>query len=83
MLVPKVVGAAVYAACMAKFSGLFTAEGVVNPEAVKSWDRQSQIAQVIAEVIVAQILATGQVAPGIVTAGSPATQTSTTPGKII
>jgi aspartate aminotransferase-like enzyme len=58
------------------------------PEGVKADPSSHQklaaaIAQGVTTVMVTALTTQAQVMPGIVTAGSPATQTSTTPGKIV
>ena len=54
----------------------------VNPQAAASHKRLAAAISEIAKVIIEEILTNGQVAPGIITAGSPTTQTSTSVGKL-
>ncbi len=77
--ISKIVETKVYAALEKEFA----AEGKVNKEAKKSWKRQAKVAGIIAKAIIEEIKKTGQVASGIPTAGSPASQMTTLPGKII
>jgi hypothetical protein len=61
----------------------FEEEGKKNKEAKKAWKRQAKVISEIALDIVDFLMMDVQVAPGIPTAGSPAAQATTAPGKLM
>lgn len=61
----------------------FAKEAKDNPEADEAWKRQAKVIADIALDIVAFLQTDVQVAPGIPTAGSPASQSTVAPGKLM
>lgn len=68
------------AALLAGFTRVFPKEFAADPT---SYKKQADAISDIAMVLVKTIVADALVLPGIATAGSPAAQTSVSPGKIL
>lgn len=68
------------AAVLAALTSEFSKEASADP---KSHQKLAKAISAIADVIVLALTVDAQVAPGIPTAGSPAAQVTTGPGKII
>lgn len=82
-LVPSVMKKQMEAAIFAGLTREFKEEIAQNPEATKGHKKLASAISDIAMVIIEQFLSSAEVAPGIATAGSPASQTSVSPGKIM
>jgi primase-polymerase (primpol)-like protein len=82
LVIPKIkkqVEAAVMAAYQREFGDFAT----TSKSARSSWKKNAKIAADIAEVIIKAITTDAEVAPGIPTAGGPAAQATSAPGKIV
>lgn len=81
-LVAPVIQAKLQVEIMSELTKSFSA-GADGPSVPSSHKKLAEaIAAAVAKVIVAELTTNAQVLPGIGTAGSPAAQTSVTPGKI-
>lgn len=74
--IKKDIEAAVYAALMSEFSKEASADS-------KSHQKMAKAISAIADVLFLVLTVDAQVAPGIPTAGSPAAQVTTAPGKLM
>jgi hypothetical protein len=82
-MVPTVIGKLVEAAVIAELTSQFGEIQATNETVMAQWVKQAKVHGAAAEALIKAILAMGQVAPGIATAGGPAAQVSVSPGKII
>lgn len=73
----------IYNGLKAQFSPATSQGTNYTPVADEHWQKMAEAISGIAADIVLEITQNAQVAPGIPTAGSPASQTSVAPGKII
>jgi hypothetical protein len=76
--IAKIVEDKVFTALNAEFGSLTS----TNEDVSEQWRKQAKIHAAAAEAIIQAILSMGQVAPGIPTAGGPASQVTIAPGKL-
>ncbi len=81
-LVEPVIKQKLAAEIMNELKKAFGAEADAGSSAASHKKMADAIAAAVAKVIVMELTTNAQVLPGIATAGSPAAQTSVSPGKI-